>query len=680
MEGGVAGRAPGDGACIVFADSPYRDFAPIRWAVIETVDDTDAKVHLSVRVGAFVLGAEHLTTTWAADADADFAAGRKDVNKTRPYFLFSEPNPRLRNPSGWDEEQQAWADAAARLSSSGFFTGARFARVVETNTTNGLPITDPNTVQSGQGLVATLQLAGADEPANIVVESTPPGWASAAGPFEIRDGHAYVPFVINGESNGSVRFNLMPDPVRSSRPTIALATAIERRTSTAQTNTTAVDSGGVRRLIATLERTATFSTAQWIDLYEDHLLPLGGHDDELLSLFAELTYRNSDWQRAYDAAAKIGEPSPRIELLRFASAARLGRVDDDTDTLDRIDLDDAGSLELLIAALAGSPPRIVHQIAPKLWSDYLGADRIVDLVTGVWNQISDARIATEAASQVAYASDVELGQSLIMKRWPTPATMAPDTLKALIDDLGANNEHAAPYVEHWIRHLASHNNWDALVGLAERVRKLPVNTQPSLMSAIATELMTSGDTAADNRGFGLICEALRVACQSGALETATAFADAVSGAAIEVPGRMDMAQPLLDRLDALLGDSDSLADWRAMQRDRQTAAIGRAFVNKTLRLVGDIDRPWEAALGETFGLKRVVRHPSEKHKSPNTDWLSAVDRDEDIVLIVYGRIGHALSIPVTNHCRMASITHTFAELGERGVIAALAQLASATTR
>ncbi|MCP3935377.1 MAG: hypothetical protein GY708_08395 [Actinomycetia bacterium] len=43
-----------------------------------------------------------------------------------------------------------------------------------------------------------------------------------------------------------------------------------------------------------------------------------------------------------------------------------------------------------------------------------------------------------------------------------------------------------------------------------------------------------------------------------------------------------------------------------------------------------------------------------------------------------GRIGHALSTPVVNHCRVSGVLHGYAELGERGVVAALAALADRT--
>ncbi|MCB0991633.1 MAG: hypothetical protein KDB16_11680, partial [Acidimicrobiales bacterium] len=443
--------AVGDGACIVFADSPYRDFEPIRWAVVERVDESTEKITLGIRVGSFTLGTERLTEQWRADADADYDAGRKETDKTRPYFLFSEPNPGLRNPNGWDEASAAWRDVRSRLDRNGFFDGSRFARLSRVETVEGLPIEPGGTVQVGTRLFAHLDIAAAAKPEAIVIESTPSGWAQLDGEITINDDSARVPLQVLASGNGTLRLNLMPEPMRSCRPAITLNAISDVATSTAS-SPSSVDAASVHRLVTALERTSALADDAWIDILQQHLIPMGGEDDRLLLNLAERCYNAGRLEETIASVAKMSQATPRSELLQLAASARLGSSTIDGSAFGRVPLEDHASLSLLISALAASPSAVVHELAPELWSNHLGLERVADLIDAVWGRIDDASIAAHAAELRGY-SDMAAARRLITTRWPDPETIENAPLRTLIEDLGLTDE-TAPYLHRWIRVLA----------------------------------------------------------------------------------------------------------------------------------------------------------------------------------------------------------------------------------
>ena len=70
-------------------------------------------------------------------------------------------------------------------------------------------------------------------------------------------------------------------------------------------------------------------------------------------------------------------------------------------------------------------------------------------------------------------------------------------------------------------------------------------------------------------------------------------------------------------------------------------------------------------------LAKLERHESEKRKSPTADWVDSVDPDTDIVVILWERIGHALSGRVKDACRRRGVPCLEARSGERGLLDAL---------
>ncbi len=93
--------AVGDGTVIVFSDTPYRDFVPVRFAKVVRFESLPEHVEIEVSLGPWVHADDRsvLSRRWGARTDADRPGKR---------FLISDANPGLRSPASRDELDAGW--------------------------------------------------------------------------------------------------------------------------------------------------------------------------------------------------------------------------------------------------------------------------------------------------------------------------------------------------------------------------------------------------------------------------------------------------------------------------------------------------------------------------------------------------------------------------------------------
>src|SRR5690606_8860778 len=113
---------PGTDCAIVFGDSPYEYFVPIRFAALLRAEETDSRVTVVCKLGPFVrrgaLGP--LNERW----------NRPD-RPLRPgdVFLFEDRNPGLVSPRGLAETEDAWRAAVDALRHNDFYERTSVARL-----------------------------------------------------------------------------------------------------------------------------------------------------------------------------------------------------------------------------------------------------------------------------------------------------------------------------------------------------------------------------------------------------------------------------------------------------------------------------------------------------------------------------------------------------------------------
>jgi len=663
----------GNGCAIVMADSPYTSYAPIRWGVVEQSERTERGLKLRVRLGAFVLGGSTLTDIWNADGQLDLDEGRS-ADKKRPYFLFSELNPGLRNPSSWAEKDQAWHEAIDRLEDNGFFAGSTLARISSV-VANELELTEDAEIPAGTELtveVETRSIHLDETTRSVALETTPPGFASLVEDEPVAaTGQTEIKVATSGTGPFELRLNFVPDPLRSSRPShrLVLSGDASGPTSPPQMQTSG---GDVERLVRQLKRVATVDDRAWIALLEDFFVPWSGGHDRLQSTLAEELVKVGDFEKAVHVLRRIDGLTPDDELLLLVASITTGADADYNEMIMRAELSDASSFEQLVTALESAPQQVLQPAVTPLYRNVLADDRKLELLRRVWPNVAAVAFATELAEEIAYA-DPEQGADLILGRWPDPRRI-PDAPLQLLLELGARPSRMSPYVRQSLGSLAMQQKWPELSKATVEARAaLPSRELPSVLGIVAHDMLASGDAIVQSEGFELLCEAAGNACAAGELDTAASLLSAFQGTRAWTPSneQRQASSEMMAMIESALEESDAVADWRAQQNATRYTQLIPHCENKRLIMVGFMNQVWEADIRTGLRLERLTRHESHKDKSPSADWLDGLKADTDMVAIVYQKIGHALSNKVHDHCKKRGIPVFEVKVGQRALLSAL---------
>lgn len=666
----------GDGCALVIADSPYSHYQPLRWGVVHDVEFADKRLRLTVRVGAFILDGDALTAEWAAAAELDRQRG--DSEKTRPYFAFVEPNHGLRNPHGRDEQEEAWHLAVDGLMENDYFKGCSVARVGEVTRSDGVAIDSDQPVAVGTELRIPIEVRSIERDLSrleVALEAEPEGSIELIEQASVSsEGIAEVRAVLTAAGEVRARVNLLPDALRSSRPVVEflVADAVSVTEDVETRATTTVDS--VQRLVRRLRREAIISDADWIALFEDFFVPWGDGHVEVVATYAEMLFSAGRHRDVEALLVDVVLRSPRQDLLLLVASIHNGTAAEYLELLPRVDFEDAGHFALLLEGLGSGPSGVLRPVVEPLYREILGDDRKLELMLDVFERVESDDFATVLGEEIAY-NDPERGVGLMMDRWPDPSTMHEPALE-LIVDFGVRRNRLGPYVNHWLATLAEARQWETLVEALPKARlALSASDRPATFGALALDLLSSGDHYVARSGFELVCESANEACVTGQLDTASGLADILRGnlSLGATEERRMAAEALLETIRQALEESDEVTDWRAKHAADRCDALVPHCRNKVLHLVGGRIDSWESDLPDDLELSKLVRHESEKGKSPTAEWVDSTDPDEDIVVILWERIGHALSGRIADACRKRNVTLIRSRTGQRALLDALEQ-------
>ena len=117
----------GTGCAIVFADSPYQSYVPVRWGVVDSVEEIDGRIDLRVRLGTFIAHASQLVERWNADALADIGKPAAERDPATLLVLRSESGPRYTQER--DAIAEARATAIAALGTNPYFEASTLVQV-----------------------------------------------------------------------------------------------------------------------------------------------------------------------------------------------------------------------------------------------------------------------------------------------------------------------------------------------------------------------------------------------------------------------------------------------------------------------------------------------------------------------------------------------------------------------
>lgn len=628
----------GEGAVIVFADSPYQDFDPIRFAVIEQVLEEDRRLVLKGRLGPFVCCDDPtaLSSRWSAISEDD------DDKPGRRRFLVSDDNVGLFTPSSPSAADDAWRSAVDALSANSFFEDTTIARLIRA-TVGDRELETGSAVSVGDLIRVDLELRTPHGGESVFVPSLvaePEGAAALDDP-----GAGALPS--SGVGSVTIRA-LEPGPLAltvgiagrslsSSRVPLTLEVLGDRPSYQQPTPATEgpVDVTAVARL---LTRNATLDHGHWLELLDDHLLRARPDEPVLLNLVAEHASALGRHDRAVSALDAIADRTPDQQVRLLEAAVLTGANARLEGLLDETDLSNGEDFDRFLAAVVAAPEATVNIILrSELRNRHLGDEHRASLVMQGWPRLSSIDLMCEAADHVAYV-DPEAGARLLLKQWPQPHTM-PDRAIDLLLDWRVNPHLLGPYVRERLRRAIEADDLESVEALVEHLDCIARGDRPALLLECGRSLI-AGDDALAQRGLQLCEQGVHEALSYDQIDTAVdALAGLRSSAAAATADFRTRVDALGETVDSAIVESDALLRWERMRSETRADALRPFTTGKRLFALGG--RPVDGfdQLARDLGLADHRWTETDKDKGPRHDWANGL-REGDIVIAVLPWIGH----------------------------------------
>ena len=667
----------GDGCVIVFADTPYDYFVPVRFGVLESVEHEESRLKLEVRVTAPVRagGTEKLTSLFAKfDRDDPERPGRR--------FLFRSENPGLESPQSDGDRDSAWTEIIERLSVNGYFERTTFARVRRIVDDRNRPIETGGTVNVGQELVAEIETktpSAKVESVSLYIESDPLDsveYGETTG--SLPTGLIRLPFSVTASGTVRAAVRVLPEPFKSSRPTIDLHVEPLTRPSVSVVEPVEprpLSAGPTKQEMAPIvrhfERADLLNDAAWVSLCELLLREYRPDDSAVLSRLSSALFNLGRFSECTGTLKKIAQRRPNEALLLVLSALYANESIDFADHLRRVDLEKESDFDRLLNALDVADRVAVEEVTRILISDMLGDERKSRLIQRVFNQIGNMDFAAELAEIVAYV-DPSAGARLLLNRWN--AQFAPERAVDLLLDWEAEPAQLTPYFLRKVGALTSAQRWEEMDVLLVKARLILFGqNRAAVCREIGDGFLASESTAEIRKGFDVLLQLINDAIADGEFEIAYVLAQRLAGTAVVVndPDRLAVAKALMESVLQQATLTAEYLSWLSFVTSGPILRLKPHMQGKSLHLVGGRDFEWLEELEGELNLSNATWHTTEAHGGVNCDWVDGLDRERAVVIVITEFISHALSNLVKDKCDRREITRLDGRPTKRAVLATL---------
>lgn len=672
--------AAGTGAAIVFADSPYESFVPVRFSVIDRVDDSDDRhIVVSGTLGPFISIPDPavLDRAWA---------GLGDSRPGRRWFAFSDDDHGLVGPRDLDDPGRAWDRIVTSLRSNGFYARSTIARVTRLLRSDGVEHDPAETVTVGDVVVAELDLrpptggtvasrTGHDA---VRVTADPPNAASLVPTGQGGDGPVIagddtvrlLPLRIDEAGDVTLRLTFGSEPLLSCRPVIHLVG--HTRPDAVVATDEAAAAVDARALVRFLERTKVLDDAQWLRLFDEVLAPVTPSDPFLTERLAHHAEAAGAHERAFDALLDSAARTAEADEALLRAALRIGAAAVVDELVATVDISDDAVFRRVELAARGAPPASVTALVARvLDDDLLGESKLTDLVRHVGGTISSLDVLCRAAERIAYVEPATAADVLV-ERWPDPATMPGDVLELLVD-WDVLRDRTGPYLRHRIEHATHDGDAEALRRLAVQVSNRGGGRERAqLLAEVGLPLLLGDDPSDADLGFDMLARAADELAGCGEIDGAIHVLRQVDlhERRWRAADRRRRVDELADRVDAAIETDDRFSRWQRFRTQGACDALRPHLTNRTLHLVGGWRAAWADELERDLGVAKLEWHETSKDRSPTFDWADGLDAD-DIVIVITDFIGHATSRPIKDRCHRRGAVHLHAAQGRQRVLESL---------
>jgi len=630
-----------DGAVIVFADSPYERFAPVRFAVIEHVEDSDGRIVLQGRLGPFVSTDDpgRLSARWSAISEED------PEKPGRFKFLVSDENVGLGTPDSPVANDLAWRSAIDSLSTNSFLAETTVARLVQASC-DGRELDSGAAVAVGSVVEFEVELRSPHRTDEVFAPSLVCDPDGAAELVE-QVGTNRLP----SEGTGVARVRVVEPGLIELKVGVAgrsltsswVRFPLEVRGERFKRVESVTHSGGtvdVSSLARFLARNSKIDDNVWLELLDDYLIPARPEDPLLLGLLADHAWALDRHDLAMRALDQIGERSPSQQTRLLIAAVTLGANDRLIDLLDETDLATGDDFESFLLAVANAPEATIDAIVrSELRDRRFGDERQARLVVKVWPRLSSVELMCSAAEAVAYL-DPDAGARLLLDKWANPSQM-PDEAIDLLLDWKAQKHLLGPYVRERLRRASERDDIERIEASIDNFDSVSRGDRPSLLIDAGKVLLAAGDMFVSERGLGFCEQGVHQALENDQVSLAV---DSVAMLRSVTATRGNDVRARVARLDELVNsailESDELQRWEQMRSTRRADLLRPRTAGRRLFAIGGKPLDGFEALARDLGLADHRWVETDKDKSTKHDWANGLG-DRDIVLAVLPWIGHA---------------------------------------
>jgi hypothetical protein len=635
----------GEGAIVILSDSPYSQVDPARYATVTAAEQDRNGLQVTIKVGPWPV---------VEGGDALIAPLRSHPTQP-PYFAWRAPAEGVRPPRSDHEARDAWRHVVHRLRGNKFYAESNFARLVRVLDPHGHEVRE-RSLELGEIANAVIEVhspGGDDHVHSVLVDSDPPGAVVGGIEKERADHDDYLHVPVRPLAAGThvVDLAFVPEPLLSTRlsfsidahKAVAPAPAPLLPPPVAGRPELEPEPGGtappsdpvlVQALAERLRRLDAIEPTQWLNLLQDHILPLAPEDPVVRSMTAEAAYDIGDYQVVIDlldepSRFRAGDAFRRLSAgLHFSIPTQVASL------LREIDLGVASNVARLADELPRLPDGAVREIAEVILDEVAGKEVLDRLLPAVFLRLRDdlaLRVARECAP-----ADPDAWLERALTRWPDPHRMPDDALNEILTwDINAPS--LAPYLREAIENHIDAGEIDEVLELGERARGLlPRLEQVRLRVATARLFFEHEETGTTART--LLLEAADDGSGLGDPDFATELAFTLRE---RWPAGEDAdVDAAVDRLRAVLDDLVDFQEWRDKRDGDAATDLQPRMQGRILHIVGGRRRAWADQLETDLGLKRLWWHENEPHTEASFDWTMTVDPDRDIVLVIWTHCGH----------------------------------------
>jgi hypothetical protein len=658
----------GEGAIVILSDSPYSQVDPARYATVTAAEHGRNGLQVTIKVGPWPV----------VDDEAALIAPLRAHPTQPPYFAWRAPAEGLRPPRSDHEAREAWRRVVDRLRGNNFYEDSNFARLVRVLDPHGHEVRE-RSLDLGEIATAVIEVhsPGSDDTVHsVLVDSDPPGAVVGGIEKERADHDDYLHVPIRPLAAGTHHVDLafVPEPLLSTRLSFSIdahkATVLPpgpAPTTGPASGTTAPDNPTdpalVQALAERLRRIDAIETTQWLNLLQDHILPLAPEDPVVRSMTAEAAYEIGDYQVVIDLLDDPRRFRAGDAFRRLSAGLHYSIPTEVASLLREIDLGVESNVARLAAELPRLPDGAVREIAEVILDELAGKEVLDRLLPNVFQRLRDdlaLRVARECAP-----ADPEGWLQRALRRWPDPHRMPDDALAEILT-WDINTAALGPYLREAIENHVDAGEIDEVLDLGDRARSLlPRLDQMRLRVATARMFLEHQDNAGTGRE--LLLEAANDGAGLGNPDFATELAFTMRER--WPAGEDDDVDAAVDRLRDVLADLSDFQEWREKRDSDVATRLRPKLQGKVVHIVGGRRQPWASQLETDLGLKDLRWHESERKKPPPLDWAGAVDTERDVVVLIWTHCGHVTSRGLD----VAGLRYRHATWSRAGVLDALSE-------